>query len=312
MKDASQEQLTRRQHEQHVLVKGDNRLTSGVCAGLANYFDVDTVIVRIAFIILLICSYGLILIPYCALAVMLPRESDMRSDPIDVAPAAIESDIYSRVADASSAKSATSCQNGGCAGMGHVPPVSPVQNDMLSAPSFPSMVWATATPDHPTAARRSVVAAALAIALAAFFVVITKLFVARVDELSIIGFFPLLFVVVGTICLVCFTAELSLGVRILCLILCVELCMAFLPFTTGLCPLQSLSRLGVVTGIMFAAAAVSTGVGIIKQNLGLLFAAVCLFTLALVFLYFETGVFGHIQLLSSYSRHNLTSPLFRR
>lgn len=315
MKRNSQQQLSRKASKQHTLVKSDNRITTGVCAGIAQYFDVDTIIVRISFIILLICSYGLILIPYCALAVMLPHEADKESKPIDVAPAAIESDIYPHVVRASDIKASTTQTHGvGVnAGIGHIPPSSPVQGEeggTSALDTAPQRVLSE--PTRPSATQRSVVAATLVIALTALFIVVAKVLVSQVSELSLVGFFPLLFVVVGTICLVCFAAELSLGIRILCLILCVELCMACLPFTTGLCPLSVLSRIGGEVWFLLGVGLLSTVVGIVKRRTDILMVAMCVCALVLMLLYLEAGVFERIQALSTYSRHNLTSPLFRK
>ncbi len=310
-----QHRFSREPGNRRVLERSTHRITTGVCAGIAQYFDVDTIIVRIAFIILLILSCGLMIIPYCALAVMLPRENDKEGKPIDVAPAAIESDIYSRVVqDAEVKKQAAQTPGIGInAGIGHIPPASPVQNQADSSSSFDKAPQrALSEPTRPSVTQRSAVAATLVIALTALFIVVAKILVSQVSELSLVGFFPLLFVVVGTICLVCYTAELSLGVRMLCLVLCVELCMACLPFTTGLCPLPVLSRIGIEVWILLGIAVACALGGIVTRRLNVLMVAMCLFVLVLTLLYLEAGVFERVQALLTYSRHNLTSPLFRR
>lgn len=325
----------------HTLVKSDDRITTGVCAGIAQYFDVDTIIVRIAFIILLICSYGLMLIPYCALAVTLPYEVEKERKPIDVAPAAIESDIYSHVVQASDIKTSTTQSYGINAGIAHVPPSSPIQMEESGAfgkvsggmsgnipGNIPGNISGNmpgsmpggkvpsqrvlSVPVNPSATQRSVVAATLVIALTALFILVAKMLVSQISEFSLIGFFPLLFIVVGTICLVCFAAELSLGMRILCLVLCVELCMACLPFTTGLCSLHVLSHIGVEVWLLLGAVLLIAVIGIVKRRTDMLMVAMCVFALALMLLYLEADVFERIQAMSTYSRHNLTSPLFRR
>lgn len=315
MKRRSTYGLSRKAGKQRTLVKSENRITTGVCAGIAQYFDVDTIIVRIAFIILLICSYGLILIPYGALAIMLPREVDAEKKPIDVAPAAIQSDIYPHVVQASDIKSSASQTQGAGvhAGIAHIPPSSPLQGSAESSPVQIQVAKPVLSePTHPSETRRSVVAFTLVIALTALFIIVAKVLVSLVSDLSLIGFFPLLFVVVGTTCLVCFSAELSLGMRVLCLILCVELCMACLPFTTGLCPLLVLSHIGGEVWVLLALGIFVALVGILKKRVDVLMVAMGVFAFVLMLLYLEAGVFERMQALLTYSHHNLTSPLFRK
>jgi len=50
----------------------DKKLT-GVCGGIAEYFNIDPIIVRIAFIILLF-GYGVGLLAYILLAILLPAK----------------------------------------------------------------------------------------------------------------------------------------------------------------------------------------------------------------------------------------------
>lgn len=50
----------------------DKKLT-GVCGGIAEYFNIDPIIVRIAFIIL-VFGYGVGLLAYILLAILLPAK----------------------------------------------------------------------------------------------------------------------------------------------------------------------------------------------------------------------------------------------
>ena len=50
----------------------DRKLT-GVCGGIAEYFNIDPIIIRIAFIILLF-GYGVGLLAYILLAILLPAK----------------------------------------------------------------------------------------------------------------------------------------------------------------------------------------------------------------------------------------------
>lgn len=40
------------------LTRSSDRMLAGVCGGIANYFDLDPTLVRIAYVILSICSIG--------------------------------------------------------------------------------------------------------------------------------------------------------------------------------------------------------------------------------------------------------------
>lgn len=50
----------------------DKKLT-GVCGGIAEYFNIDPIIIRIAFIIL-VFGYGVGLLAYILLAILLPAK----------------------------------------------------------------------------------------------------------------------------------------------------------------------------------------------------------------------------------------------
>ncbi len=60
-----------------------DRMICGVCGGLANYFDIDPVIVRII-TILLIFAGGMGILAYIILAIVVPLESSQASEPRDV------------------------------------------------------------------------------------------------------------------------------------------------------------------------------------------------------------------------------------
>ncbi len=54
------------------LAKGDKKIF-GVCSGLGNYFDLDPTIIRIIFLIALLC-FGTGLLIYLILALVMPEE----------------------------------------------------------------------------------------------------------------------------------------------------------------------------------------------------------------------------------------------
>ena len=50
----------------------DNRLLAGVCSGLGEYFEIDPIIIRIIWIILIIGGYGILL--YLLFWLIVPRK----------------------------------------------------------------------------------------------------------------------------------------------------------------------------------------------------------------------------------------------
>ncbi len=55
------------------LTKSNERKISGVCGGIAEYFDVDPTLVRVAYALLSVCSSGFPgLILYIVLAIVMP------------------------------------------------------------------------------------------------------------------------------------------------------------------------------------------------------------------------------------------------
>jgi len=50
-----------------------NRKIGGVCAGIAEYFDKDPTVIRIAFVILAILTHGLGIIAYCIMWLIIPK-----------------------------------------------------------------------------------------------------------------------------------------------------------------------------------------------------------------------------------------------
>lgn len=49
----------------------------GVCGGIAEYFDIDPTLVRLAWILFTACSFGSGIIAYIIAAIVMPRESDI-------------------------------------------------------------------------------------------------------------------------------------------------------------------------------------------------------------------------------------------
>ena len=54
-----------------------NKKIGGVCGGLADYFDIDPIILRIIWFVA-ICFYGTGLLLYLGFCICLPRENNVR------------------------------------------------------------------------------------------------------------------------------------------------------------------------------------------------------------------------------------------
>lgn len=56
----------------------NDRMISGVCAGIAQYFDIDPTLVRLLAVVLLIVSGGAAAVAYIVMAIVVPEEPDVR------------------------------------------------------------------------------------------------------------------------------------------------------------------------------------------------------------------------------------------
>lgn len=78
------------------LLRSRKALLGGVCAGVADYFDVDPVIVRILAVVFALASGGLLAIPYAAMWAVVPLEPKEEA-PLDVEPQSVHSETYGAV-----------------------------------------------------------------------------------------------------------------------------------------------------------------------------------------------------------------------
>ena len=51
-----------------------NKVLAGICAGLAEYFNIDPVIVRVIFVVLLIASFGTAALAYLIAWIIIPSK----------------------------------------------------------------------------------------------------------------------------------------------------------------------------------------------------------------------------------------------
>lgn len=140
------------------LQRSRDALLGGVCAGLAEHFDVDPVIVRILAVVLTIGTAGLAALVYVVLWMILPL-APKEVGPVEVAPQSVHSDTYGEVkyqptrlrteeaahaaAEAASVQQARVSQP--YVGAGHVPPEPPAAAAAAWAQGRPGS-WQTPPP----------------------------------------------------------------------------------------------------------------------------------------------------------------------
>jgi phage shock protein C len=69
---------------QRTLHKGESRIIGGVCSGLAEYFGVEPVFVRVAFVLLAIVPAGAGVLLYLLLWLLMPEPGSSSEDGADV------------------------------------------------------------------------------------------------------------------------------------------------------------------------------------------------------------------------------------
>lgn len=59
------------------LTRPSDRMIAGVCSGIANYFNLDPTVVRVAYVLLSVCTYFSGLIAYLILWIVIPSDNDI-------------------------------------------------------------------------------------------------------------------------------------------------------------------------------------------------------------------------------------------
>lgn len=73
--------------------RSHNSLIGGVCSGIAEYYDIDAVLVRVLAVLLAVLTFGLAIIPYVVLMACWPkRQAD--GLPLDVDPKLVDSQMF--------------------------------------------------------------------------------------------------------------------------------------------------------------------------------------------------------------------------
>lgn len=58
----------------------DDRMLAGVCAAIANYFKIDTALVRLGTVVLAICTLGTAVLAYVAGWLLIPQDDNATWD----------------------------------------------------------------------------------------------------------------------------------------------------------------------------------------------------------------------------------------
>lgn len=296
------------------LYRGNDKVLAGVCDGIAQRLDVDAVVARVTCIVLFISTAGIITIPYLVLAFVLPKQPN-DNEMLDVHPVSVVSDRYEEVVEAQKPTSTTTPERYGVqADAGHVPPVPP-QGDGVNVGQqstyIPYRHTEVQNGNSESHTNRVLIVITVAVAMTALFIAMANSTIARHPGLEVIDFWPELLIVAGTTLLVCFYDRLSFVVRITGLIFCVELTFALLPFTLGICPLHSLERISFVPVVFCLLGLVCFIDSLIKKRSMSLVIMVLFFGIALIWMLGEVGLVERLLVAASYSRHNITTPLFR-
>lgn len=291
------------------LTRGEDRIIAGVCSGIAERIDADAVLVRVTAVVLLICTFGLVVVPYIAFAAFL-SSSDGEGKPLNVSPLDVCSDRYHRVVEAGVARVEALRNYGIHADAGHIPPMPPASSGVSRPiPSVPTQ--SVVVNDGNKARKRAPVVLALVTLTTLFFVFLANYWVSRIPGVSFWGFWPVLLIVAGTTLLVCFADKAPLRLRLCGLVVCIELCIALLPFSLGICPPHSLGRLTDLPALIWLSVAACLIIACAFDRIDFLALGVGLIAVALVVSYLDIGVFDRLVAFSSYSHHNTALSLLR-
>lgn len=296
------------------LYKSNNdRVLAGVCGGIAQYLEVDAIVARVTCIVLFVSTAGIITIPYLVLAFMLPKQPEDERV-IETAPVSVVSDRYESVVEAQKTSASKGPERYGVhADAGHVPPQLP-QGEGINIERqevYIAYRHGRSDDDDMPYTNRLLIVVTVAVAMTALFIAMANSFIARYPKLEIFNFWPELLIVAGTTLLVCFYDRLPFVIRLTGLIFCVELALALLPFTLGICPLHSLERISIVPFVLCGVALGCFVYFLVRKRPEALVVMVLLFGVALVWMLGEVGILERLLAVFSYSRHNITFPLFR-
>ena len=63
--------------EKKLYKSNKNKMIDGVCAGIAEYFNIDPTLVRLVWALVTLCTVGVGLIGYLVCAIIMPRKTEI-------------------------------------------------------------------------------------------------------------------------------------------------------------------------------------------------------------------------------------------
>ena len=245
------------------------RAIAGVCSGIAQYFNIDVVILRIAWVVLSFFSAGLAAVLYVLLWVVVPKDPALDKTVVDVSPTSVQSDKYQ---DAVFTTNASDGAKGRCSG-------------------------ANAGGKQETSSVG--LAVLLGLGLVLFFVICARVSTLIVPGIHLFCFFPLIFVALGVVIVAIPANRWSFAMRICGFLFCLELCFILLPFSLRLVPIEAVFSLSMFALMLWIAVACLLIISLVSPNEGIVIALVCVAMVAVLVSFVDVGVFERIATLVS-------------
>lgn len=297
------------------------RAIAGVCSGIADYFNVDVIIVRIAWILLSFFSAGIAAVLYLILWIVVPENPNVNKTVVDVDPVSVQSDKYHNVVNQTHISPCNTAERFGVnAGAGHIPPQPPkhtvqtaCSERLQNAHDHASSFWdgnreaheAFKTVFHPASSRgkqdtSSVgLAVLLGLGLILFFTACAHASTLILPGVHFSDFFPMIFVVLGVVIVAVPAHRWSFAMRVCGFLFCLELCCVLLPFSLGLVSLESVSSLSMFALVLWIAAACLVIISLVSPSELVVIALVLIVMAAIVVSFVDIGVFERIATLVS-------------
>ena len=304
---------------------------AGVCSGIAEYFNADVIIIRIAWILLSFFSAGIAAVVYMVLWVVIPEDPRLNKTVVDVDPVSVQSDKYQNVVDSSCASSASGAERFGVnAGSGHIPPCPPRsasqegfsgrRDQQLQGTAFRDYRWDGHNPAENAfrpigkSEKKDTSSVGLAIllglGLVIFFTACAHASTLFLPGVHFSDFFPMVFVALGVVIVAIPANRWSFAMRICGFMFCVESCLALLPFSLGLVPFEAVGSLSIFALILWVVAGCLVIISLVSPSELIVVALVVVVMVAIILSFVDIGVFERIAtLITMNPPHKKSIPL---
>lgn len=243
-------------------------MIGGVCAGIAESADIDTLLVRVTAIALCLVTFGLAIVLYLALFAILPIRPSSGSF-IELEPSRVQSERYRRVVNLSK---------------DHVLSGKPEVRVYEQKAPTPAVLRSeeSSTPSY----RLPLVFFGLAFLITTVVIVVATL---AEEGRSFVSFLPLYFIPAGVFFLVSPSARRTIPIRICIFLLFCEACCVVLPFTVGLYDFRNFF-VQAPTFFVWVTALALLFAAIIFENTTCYVGAILLIFVASIITFYEFGV----------------------